>query len=190
MADIDPIELETPRLRLRLWRAEDREPFAALNADPRVMEHFPALIPRERSDASVDACINAFATRGWGNWAVERRDSGEFIGFTGLSIPQRQFHFSPCVEVGWRLAHAHWGHGFASEAARAALAVGFERLGLDEIVSMTACTNIRSQAVMRRIGLVDTGEVFEHPGVPEGHALRPHCLFKLSAPAWRASRPA
>jgi RimJ/RimL family protein N-acetyltransferase len=181
-----PIELETPRLRLRQWREEDREPFAALNADPRVMEHFPALIPRERSDATVDGCMAAFATRGWGNWAVERVDTGEFIGFTGLSIPQRQFHFSPCVEVGWRLAHAHWGHGFASEAAGAALAVGFERLGLDEIVSMTACTNIRSQAVMRRIGLVDTGEVFEHPGVPEGHPVRPHMLFKLAAAQWRA----
>jgi len=181
-----PIELETPRLRLRRWREEDREPFAALNADPRVMEHFPAPIPRERSDATVDACMAAFATRGWGNWAVERMDTGEFIGFTGLSIPQRQFHFSPCVEVGWRLAHAHWGHGFASEAARAALAVGFERLGLEEIVSMTACTNTRSQAVMRRIGLVDTGEVFEHLGVPEGHPVRPHVLFKLAAAQWRA----
>jgi RimJ/RimL family protein N-acetyltransferase len=175
------IEIDTPRLRLRTWRDEDREPFAALNADPRVMEHFPGLIPRERSDATVDACMKAFATRGWGNWAVERKD-------TGLSIPQRQFHFSPCVEVGWRLAHAHWGHGFASEAARAALLVGFEQLELDEIVSMTAVSNLRSQAVMRRIGLVDTGEVFEHPGVPEGHPVRPHVLFKLGADQWRVQQ--
>ncbi|MEK8030351.1 GNAT family N-acetyltransferase [Ideonella sp. DXS29W] len=185
---MNPIELQTPRLRLRRWREEDREPFAALNQDARVMEHFPGLIPRDRSDATVDACINAFATRGWGNWAIERRDTGEFIGFTGLSIPQRRFHFSPCVEVGWRLAHAHWGQGFATEAARVALQVGFQQLDLDEIVSMTAVGNLRSQAVMRRIGLVDTGEVFEHPGVPEGHPVRPHCLFKISAEQWRAAR--
>jgi RimJ/RimL family protein N-acetyltransferase len=187
---LTPIELDTARLRLRLWREEDREPFAALNADPLVMAHFPALIPRDRSDATVDACISAFATRGWGNWAVERRDTGEFIGFTGLSIPQRQFHFSPCVEIGWRLAHAHWGQGFATEAARAALAVGFERIGLAEIVSMTAVGNVRSQAVMRRIGLVDTGEVFEHSGVPVGHPVRPHVLFKLGAPQWQQQQAA
>ncbi|HEV8689584.1 MAG TPA: GNAT family N-acetyltransferase [Ideonella sp.] len=180
-----PIELDTPRLRLRLWRNADREPFAALNQDPRVMEHFPALIPRERSDASIDAFMTGFAERGWSNWAVERRDSGEFIGFTGLTIPARQFAFSPCIEVGWRLAHAHWGRGFASEAARAALEAGFERIGLAEIVSMTALTNLRSQAVMRRIGLVDAQFHFEHPGVPEGHPVRPHCLYRLTAAQWR-----
>lgn len=179
------IEFDTARLRLRCWREEDREPFAALNADPRVMEHFPGLIPRERSDASVDFCIASFAERGWGNWAVERLDTGDFIGFTGLSVPRQTFHFSPCVEIGWRLAHAHWGHGFATEAARACLALGFERLGLAEIVSMTACSNTRSMAVMRRIGLIDTGAIFDHPGVPEGHRLRPHVLFKLNAAQWR-----
>jgi RimJ/RimL family protein N-acetyltransferase len=182
------IELETPRLVLRTWRESDREPYAALNQDPRVMEHFPGLIPRERSEALVDGCIAAFASRGWGNWALERRDTGEFIGFTGLSIPRADLPFSPCVEVGWRLAHAHWGFGFASEAALAALRVGFEQIGLGEIVSMTALTNLRSQAVMRRIGLVDTGFTFEHPGVPEGHPVRPHCLFKLGAQQWRAPK--
>lgn len=181
-----PIEVETARLRLRTWRDSDRAPYAALNADPRVMAHFPALIPREASDASVDAFIAGFAERGWSNWAVERRDTGEFIGFTGLTIPKRHFAFSPCVEVGWRLAHAHWGFGFASEAALASLTVGFERIGLDEIVSMTALSNTRSQAVMRRIGLVDAGFIFEHPGVPEGHALRPHCLYRLTALQWRS----
>ena len=182
---VSPIELDTPRLKLRLWRDNDRAPYAALNRDPRVMEHFPAPIPRERSDASIDAFIAGFAERGWSNWAVERRDTGEFIGFTGLSIPKQTFAFSPCVEIGWRLAHAHWGHGFASEAARAALEAGFERIGLAEIVSMTALTNLRSQAVMQRIGLVDAQYHFEHPGVPEGHPTRPHCLYKLSAAAWR-----
>ena len=182
---LQPIELDTPRLRLRTWRDSDRAAFAALNADPRVMAHFPALISREASDASVDAFNAGFAERGWSNWAVERRDTGEFIGFTGLTIPKRSFPFSPCVEVGWRLAHAHWGLGFATEAALAALALGFERVGLAEIVSMTALTNTRSQAVMRRIGLVDAHFSFEHPGVPEGHALRPHCLYRLSAAQWR-----
>lgn len=183
-----PIELETPRLILRTWRESDREPFAAMNQDPRVMEHFPAIIPPERSNASVDAFIAGFAARGWSNWALERRDTGEFIGFTGLSIPRADLPFSPCVEVGWRLARAHWGFGFASEAARAALAAGFERIGLDEIVSMTARTNLRSQAVMRRIGLVDTGFGFDHPGVPEGHPVRPHVLFRIRAAQWRAGR--
>jgi RimJ/RimL family protein N-acetyltransferase len=180
-----PIELLTPRLRLRCWHDADRDPFAALNADPRVMAHFPAPISRARSDASIDAWQSDFAQRGWSNWALERRDSGEFIGFTGLTIPQREFSFSPCVEIGWRLAHAHWGQGFASEAARAALAAGFDRIGLAEIVSMTALTNLRSQAVMRRIGLVDARSIFDHPGVPEGHAVRPHCLFRLRAAEWR-----
>ena len=182
----EPIELDTPRLKLRRWRDSDRAPFAALNQDPRVMEHFPAPIPQERSDASVDAFIAGFAERGWSNWAVERRDTGEFIGFAGLSIPTRQFPFSPCVEIGWRLAHAHWGHGFASEAARAALEAGFTRIGLDEIVSMTALTNLRSQAVMQRIGLVDAQFHFEHAGVPAGHPTRPHCLYRLTAAQWRA----
>lgn len=187
MVPTPAIELQTPRLRLRLWRDGDREPFAALNQDPRVMEHFPGLIPRERSDASVDAFIAGFAERGWSNWALERRDTGEFIGFTGLSIPRADLPFSPCVEVGWRLAHAHWGFGFASEAASAALQAGFERIGLAQIVSMTALSNLRSQAVMRRIGLVDTDFTFEHPGVPEGHPVRPHCLYRLDAAAWRAA---
>ena len=159
------IELETPRLRLRTWRDSDRSPFAALNQDPHVMEHFPAPIP-----------------------LLAAKDILTRIGFTGLSIPQRQFSFSPCVEIGWRLAHIHWGQGFATEAACAALAAGFERIGLNEIVSMTALTNLRSQAVMRRIGLADARHTFDHPGVPEGHALRPHCLFRLTAAQWRAQR--
>jgi RimJ/RimL family protein N-acetyltransferase len=186
----EPIELQTPRLTLRRWREADRGPFAALNQDPRVMEHFPALISRERSDASIDAWTEDFAAQGWSNWAVERRDTGEFIGFTGLSVPKRAFPFSPCVEIGWRLAHAHWGHGFATEAAKAALAAGFERIGLAEIVSMTALTNQRSQAVMRRIGLVDAQFHFEHAGVPVGHPVRPHCLYRLTVGQWRANSTA
>jgi len=179
-----PDELETPRLRLRQWRQSDREPFAAMNADPAVMEFFPALQSRANSDASIDAWQAQFIERGWSNWAVELRSTGEFIGFAGLSVPIRRFSFSPCVEVGWRLARAHWGRGFASEAGRAALRVGFQQLGLDEIVSYTSVLNVRSRAVMERIGMRDAHEDFEHPGVPAGHPLRMHCLYRISRQRW------
>ena len=181
------IELETPRLLLRQWRDQDREPFAAMNADPAVMEYFPTLQSRTASDGSIDAWMSQFATNGWSNWAVEVRASGEFIGFVGLSVPRRALPFSPCVEVGWRLARAHWGNGYATEAARAALSVGFERLALPEIVSFTAVGNQRSRAVMERIGMRNANQDFEHPGVPEGHPLRLHCLYRVSRVEWLQS---
>jgi len=174
---------ETARLRLRQWTDADREPFAALNADPAVMEFFPALASREASDAMIDANMARIAEGGFANWAVERQDTREFIGFVGLSVPRRALPFMPCVEIGWRLAAAHWGRGFASEAARAALAMGFDRFGLDEIVSFTALENRRSRAVMERIGMHDAQEDFEHPAMPEGHWLRPHCLYRIRRPA-------
>jgi RimJ/RimL family protein N-acetyltransferase len=179
------IEFETPRLRLRRWRDADREPFAAMNADPEVMEFFPSTLTRAASDASIDAWQQQFAARGWSNWAAELLDSGMFIGFVGLSIPRRVLPFSPCVEIGWRLARPVWGRGLASEAARGALRIGFERLGLDEIVSFTAVGNRRSRAVMARIGMRDAEQNFEHPGVPESHPLRLHCLYRLSRSQWR-----
>ncbi|MDC6168027.1 GNAT family N-acetyltransferase [Paucibacter sp. XJ19-41] len=176
-----PLTLNTARLLLRPWRDSDRAPFAALNADPEVMEFFPALQSREQSDASIDLWTAQFAERGWSNWAVELRDSAAFIGFIGLSVPRRQLPFSPCVEIGWRLARAHWGQGLATEGARAALAAGFEQLGLAEIVSFTALTNLRSRAVMERLGMrSDSAEDFDHPALPEGHALRRHCLYRLT----------
>lgn len=178
------IEFDTPRLRLRCWHDGDRAAYAALNADPRVMQHFPAPLTRAASDAGVDASMAQFATQGWGSWAVERRDNGAFIGFTGLSVPRRTFAFSPCVEIGWRLAFEHWGQGFASEAARAVLKVGFVDLGLAEVVSFTALGNTRSRAVMQRIGMHDAHEDFDHPGVPEGSPLRRHCLYRLSRADW------
>ena len=179
------IELRTPRLVLRQWRESDREPFAALNADPSVMEFFPALQSREASDASIDAWQSQFTLRGWSNWAVDMAESGRFIGFVGLSVPRRILPCSPCVEIGWRLARSDWGLGLASEAASEALRAGFERVGLPEIVSFTAVGNARSRAVMERIGMRNAGEDFEHPGVPEGHALRLHCLYRLSRDKWR-----
>jgi RimJ/RimL family protein N-acetyltransferase len=181
------IEFETARLRLRQWRQSDREPFAALNADPQVMEFFPAPIGREVSDASIDAWQQQFGERGWSNWAVEEAVSQAFIGFVGLSVPRRVLPFSPCVEIGWRLARAHWGQGYASEAARAALRVGFEQIGLAEIVSFTALGNLRSRAVMERIGLRNAQQDFEHPGVAEGHPLRAHCLYRLRREHWSAA---
>src|SRR6185436_4136931 len=137
--------LNTPRLLLRPWRTADREPFAALNADPEVMEFFPAPLSREASDALIDGFTHGIDERGWGNWAVEVRESGDFIGFIGISVPKRTYSFSPCVEVGWRLARAHWGHGYAAEGAREVLRFGFEQAGLDEIVSFTALLNTRSR---------------------------------------------
>lgn len=174
------VEVDTPRLRLRQWRAADRAPFAALNADPAVMEFFLSPLSRESSDASIDAWQSQLASRGWSNWALELKASGELLGFTGLSVPRRVLPFSPCVEVGWRLAHAAWGHGYATEAARAAIADGFSRLDLDEIVSFTSRTNVRSQAVMRRLGMThDAADDFDHPRLAVGSPWRAHVLYRL-----------
>jgi len=177
MAEI--IEIDTPRLRLRRWRESDREPFAALNADLEVMEFFLSPESRAASDASIDAWQSQFAAQGWSNWALEVRSSGQFVGFTGLSVPRRVLPFSPCVEVGWRLAKEHWGRGYATEAARAALRVGFQQLALVEIVSFTTIGNVRSRAVMERIGMRNAHQDFEYPGFPEGHPLRLHCLYRI-----------
>ncbi|MDH2443746.1 GNAT family N-acetyltransferase [Amnibacterium sp. CER49] len=171
---------ETERLLLRRWRDDDRAPFAALNADPEVMRHFPARLSREESDALIDRIEQHFDRHGYGLWALERRDTGEFLGFTGLAVPRFEAHFTPAVEVGWRLARSAWGAGYASEAARAALAVGFGDAGLDEIVSFTVPANTRSRAVMERIGMThDERDDFDHPGLPEGHPMRPHVLYRI-----------
>lgn len=176
--------IETERLILRRWLEADRAPFAAINADPRVMEHFPAVLDAAASDAIIERIEAGFEREGFGLWAVERRDTGDFIGFVGLAKPSFTAHFTspehPVVEVGWRLAPDAWGHGFASEAARAALQFGFEQLGLTEIVSFTARQNERSQAVMRRIGMTRTGaDDFAHPALAENHPLSQHVLYRL-----------
>jgi RimJ/RimL family protein N-acetyltransferase len=178
------IELQTPRLRLRQWRESDREPFAAMNVDSVVMEFFPTLQSRASSDATIDAWQAQLLERGWSNWAVDVRATGHFIGFVGLSVPKRLFPFSPCVEVGWRLAREHWGKGFAAEAGREALRAGFEQFALDDIVSFTSVLNVRSRAVMERIGMRNTYQDFEYPGIPEGHALRAHCLYRITRTQW------
>jgi len=179
-------ELRTARLLLRRWREEDREPFARLNADPVVMEHFPATLTREQSDALADAIEARFAADGFGLWAVEVVERGEFVGFTGLARPAFEAHFTPAVEVGWRLARDTWGRGYATEAARAALAYGFDTAGLPEIVSFTAAANERSRAVMRRLGMChDPRDDFDHPRLPAGDRLQRHVLYRLRVEAWR-----
>ncbi len=182
----EPVELRTSRLRLRPWQDADREPFAALNADPVVMRYFASTHDRNASDRSIDAWRADFAERGWSNWAVERIDTQRFIGFVGLSIPRRLLPFSPCIEIGWRLAREHWGCGFASEAAREALRFGFERLQLVQIVSFTAVINSPSRALMERIGMLDSGEDFDHPALAEGSLLRRHCLYRVTRERWLA----
>jgi RimJ/RimL family protein N-acetyltransferase len=174
-------ELTTDRLRLRQWHASDREPFAAMNADPRVVEYLPAALARPESDALVDRFEAHFEKHGFGAWAVEVRATGAFAGFVGLAVPRFEAHFTPCVEIGWRLAVAHWGNGYATEGARAALAFGFETLGLDAIVAFTVPANVRSRRVMEKLGMRrDPGGDFEHPSLPEGHALRRHVLYRIA----------
>lgn len=167
--------IRTERLLLRRWNDTDRAAFAAMNADPVVMEHFPAPLSREQSDALVDRIEAGFEERGWGLWALEAADG--FIGFTGLSIPSFEADFLPAAEVGWRLARPAWGKGYASEAASASLRYAFAELGVEEVVSFTATTNLRSERVMRRIGMVRVRE-FDHPVLPEGHPLRRHVLYR------------
>jgi RimJ/RimL family protein N-acetyltransferase len=178
---IIPHMMRTERLVMREWRESDRAPFAELNADPEVMEHFPERLTREQSDAFADRIEADMAQRGWGLWALEV--DGEFIGYTGLQPVSFEAHFTPATEIGWRLARRAWGHGYASEAARAAAAFAFAELELDELVSFTTTANVRSRAVMERIGMTrDPAEDFEHPRVPEGSAMRLHVLYRLPEP--------
>jgi RimJ/RimL family protein N-acetyltransferase len=174
--------IDTERLLLRPWRDSDREPWAAMNADPRVREFFPGLLDREQSDASQDRLNTHIAEHGFGFWALEERASGAFIGFTGLLHTTFPAPFTPCVEVGWRLAHQAWGKGYATEAALASLDHGFGRLGLSSIVSFAVAANIRSRRVMERIGMRhDPDGDFDHPSIPAGDPLRRHVLYRISA---------
>ena len=171
--------LRTERLILRRWREDDRGPFAALNVDPAVMEFFVNPLTRAESDDFVDRIEAHFDEHGWGLWAVEVAATGEFTGFVGLWRP----NWDPSlVEVGWRLAKQHWGYGYAPEAAIAAVDDGFNRLGLREIVSFTSTDNFKSQRVMQKIGMTrDPADDFDHPNIPEGHPLRRHVLYRISA---------
>ncbi|HEX2463947.1 MAG TPA: GNAT family N-acetyltransferase [Thermoanaerobaculia bacterium] len=177
--------LETARLVLRGWRESDLAPFAALNDDPAVMEYFPGRLTRAESDALVARATEHFARHGFGWWAVEVRDTADFLGFVGLLVPSFEAHFTPCVEIGWRLAREHWGRGYAPEAARAALRFGFERLALDQIVSFTVPANLKSRRVMEKIGMHrEPADDFDRLSLPEGHPLRRHVLYRLNRADW------
>ena len=169
--------LASERLVLRPWRDDDAEPFAAMSADPEVMEHYPSVLGRAEADATIARIRAHFARESFGLWALEVPGVAPFVGFTGLARPG----FMPVVEVGWRLARPYWGRGYATEAARAAVAFGFADLALDEIVAFVVPANRRSQAVMDRLGMARDPEAdFEHPAIPTGHRLRQHWLYRLS----------
>lgn len=172
----------TTRILLRRWLPTDREPLAQLNADPRVMEFFPARLTRHESDAQFDRIQQHFQEHGFGFWAVEIPGTAKFAGFIGLGVPRFEAHFTPCVEIGWRLAAEHWGRGYATEGATAVLDYGFRELGLSEIVSFTSKHNARSRRVMERIGMkLAESEEFDHPALPADHRLARHVLYRKSS---------
>ena len=180
---MDPAILTTPRVQLRLWKPADLAAFAAMNADPRVMEFYPDPLTREDSDAVARRIEEGFSKHGFGLWALEIPGAAEFAGFVGLSVPRFEAVFTPCVEIGWRLGAEFWGRGYATEAARAVLAHGFGTLGLAEIVSFTATQNTRSRAVMERIGMQRCPELdFEHPVLSKGHRLSRHVFYRVRPP--------
>jgi RimJ/RimL family protein N-acetyltransferase len=180
--------LETEQIILRNWQAADRRPFAQMNADPQVMGFMPATLSASESDSLADRIEKHFQTHGFGLYAVELRASESFIGYIGLAIPTFQAAFTPCVEVGWRLSAAHWGKGLATEGAQEVVRYAFGVLGLEEVVSFTVPANIRSRRVMEKLGMThDPADDFEHPQLPEGHALRRHVLYRLKAPLRRSA---
>lgn len=173
------LTLATERLILRRWKPSDREAFARVNADPRVMEFLPAVLSRQESGNLCDRIEAHLEQHGFGLYAVESR--GLLIGFIGLSVPAFQAHFTPGVEIGWRLAFEYWGRGLATEGARAVMRHGFESLRLDEIVSFTVPANSRSRRIMEKLGMAHAAaDDFDHPGLPDGHPLRRHVLYRLA----------
>lgn len=178
--------VKTKRLLLRPWQEGDLKPFARLNADPRVMEYFPSALSREESDDLTRNIIAEFEEQGWGLWAASVPDVADFIGFIGLARPSFEAHFTPAVEIGWRLAIDHWGKGYATEGAKAVLAYGFETINLPEIVSFTSVQNMRSRHVMEKIGMQhDPKDDFEHPNLHEQHPLKEHVLYRLRKTDWQ-----
>ena len=180
--------IRTDRLLMRRWRDSDREPFAALNGDAETMKFFPETLDRAASDALADRIEARFEQNGYGLWALEIADTGQFIGFTGLNPIPDGVPGGPGTEIGWRLARQAWHHGYATEAAQAAVMVAFDGVGLPEIWSFTSVLNEPSAAVMRRIGMTEVSR-FDHPRIPAGHPLRPHVLYHLNRPQDDPSRP-
>jgi len=185
--DSDSPELRTDRLLLRRWTAADRQPFAAMNADPDVMEHFVAPLSPLDSNAAADRIESHFRVFGYGLWAVQVDGGPAFAGFVGLDVVTFAAHFTPAIEIAWRLARSEWGRGYAVEAGRAVLRYAFARLRLDEVVAFTSQGNTRSERVMVRLAMThDEADDFDHLGVPDGHRLRRHVLYRISADRWRS----
>ncbi|TMP41140.1 GNAT family N-acetyltransferase [Pseudoalteromonas citrea] len=177
-------EPKTKRLQLRQWTPEDLDAFFAMSSDSEVMKFFPHTLSREESDATAKKCQSLIEKNGWGVWAVELIDSKEFIGIVGLYNPTAELPCAPCVEILWRLSRKYWGHGYATEAAEAVLQIGFEELNFNEIYSFAVVKNHSSRAVMERLDMVNTGENFLHPDVPNPEHLREHCIYKFSQLDW------
>jgi len=175
--------ISTPCLLLRPWREEDLEPFAAMNADPRVMQFLPKALTRAESEAVIERNRRRIERHGFGVWSIEAPAVAPFVGRVGMSVFEADVPFAPCVEIGWRLAFDHWGKGYATEAARAALDFGFATLALHEIVAFTVPANVRSRAVMERLGMTrDPADDFDHPDIPPGHPLQRQVLYRLRRP--------
>lgn len=179
------IELETERLNLRQWKDSDYPKFADMNSSPEVMAYYPRTMSKPESDALAYKIQTLISNRGWGFWAVEEKKSNNFIGFVGLHEPTPDLPFSPCVEIGWRLAKDYWGKGYATEAAKAALNFAFGPLNLAKVYSFTSVRNLRSRAVMERLNMINTHRNFEHPKIPPGDPLREHVLYELTRERWR-----
>jgi len=182
-----PARLKTPRLYLRQWVVGDYAPFAAMNADAEVMEFFPQLLSREESDAMADRIRKLITRLGWGLWVVEEKGTGAFTGFVGLHELSPDLPFAPGVEVGWRLARAYWGMGYATEAATEALRYAFGTLQVTEVCSFASVINTRSRAVMGRLGMHDSGQNFDRPHIAARSPLREHVLYRLTAAEWAAT---
>jgi RimJ/RimL family protein N-acetyltransferase len=185
MKNEEQLVLKTKRLILRQWCDEDYRPFAQINADTRVMEFFPNILSRVESDDLTNRCRELIDERGWGFWAVELKEGSDFIGMVGLNEPQHRLPCSPCIEVGWRLDYKHWGKGYATEAGKRALRYAFETLLLIEVVAFTSLKNKRSIEVMKRLGMVNVDQDFDHPALTPDHPLSKHVLYSISQLGWK-----
>lgn len=176
---------ETKRLILREWQDSDLAPFVAMGQDPLVMEYFPGLLTPEESSAMIDRIKGVFKENGFCFYACELKSTSEFIGFVGLSVPKFKAHFTPCVEIGWRIASPHWGKGYATEGALKCLEVGFNEFSLDEIVSIAVKNNYKSHNVMNKIGMQrDQAGDFLHPNFAPEDRLAPHLLYRMPKSLW------
>jgi len=173
---------------LRQWREEDLAKFADINADPKVMEYYPNLLSRLESNAAAEKFKLLIAQNGWGFWAVETISERAFIGLVGLHKPLYKLPFGPCVEIGWRVGSAHWGKGYATEAGKACMNFAFDRLDLCEVFAFTSVSNMKSRAVMERLGMVNIEANFDHPTIPHNSPLREHVVYKIEIHQWRLRR--